>query len=396
MHRISALWLALKAASVPAVLMLCVAVLAAIGSSRCNPLRRRAVRAVATALGAGAEGSRGMLRRSPRDDHGGGGRLLVTVVSLSLAASQYSPRVLRHTVARRHRPNQAVLGAFVASLPTPDRAAHHSRPRRRRVRAIGRRARGVVMARRRLPPRLLRAPRGLLYPGLVDPERIADETAEAIAPLPDELGDSADVAADGGGAQQGGPEHGQDIAAPCTGYLVGVDGNRSGPRGRARPRRADHSAHGRLRDRGPAGPGGCRCRRTGCTRLHGTARMPQLGRQRTVHRTVLWPAADRRRHIEALSPARTIRAPRSPHRQLGGSVRLASRGIPSRTSSKGVLRVIARDPTSRPCSHCPSTPSRITRATIVEVYARLIDVLGHIGEATQQRRRRIARARSMS
>jgi uncharacterized membrane protein len=64
-------------------------------------------------FGSGAEGSRGMLSTIASSVITVAGVVFsITIVALSLTASQYSPRLLRNFMA--DRPTQAVLGAFVA------------------------------------------------------------------------------------------------------------------------------------------------------------------------------------------------------------------------------------------------------------------------------------------
>ena len=64
-------------------------------------------------FGAGAEGARGMLSAIATSMITVAGVVFsITIVSLSLAASQYSPRVLRNFMS--DRPTQVVLGAFVS------------------------------------------------------------------------------------------------------------------------------------------------------------------------------------------------------------------------------------------------------------------------------------------
>ena len=64
-------------------------------------------------FGAGAEGARAMLSAIATSMITVAGVVFsITIVALSLAASQYSPRVLRSFMA--DRPTQVVLGAFVA------------------------------------------------------------------------------------------------------------------------------------------------------------------------------------------------------------------------------------------------------------------------------------------
>lgn len=115
MQALRTLWLALKDSLwfVPA-LMVCSAVAAAVVLIELQTvpdtdLAQRWPRL----LGAGAEGARGMLSAIATSMITVAGVVFsITIVALSMAARQYSPRVLRNFVA--DRPTQVVLGAFVA------------------------------------------------------------------------------------------------------------------------------------------------------------------------------------------------------------------------------------------------------------------------------------------
>ncbi|MCK7494064.1 MAG: DUF2254 domain-containing protein [Comamonadaceae bacterium] len=120
-------------------------------------------------FGAGAEGARGMLSAIATSMITVAGVVFsVTIVALSLAASQYSPRVLRSFMS--DRPTQFVLGAFVAvfayclivlrTIRGADEGA---------FRAVdGGARRGLHGLRRHRAADLLRAPRRDGHPGQLD------------------------------------------------------------------------------------------------------------------------------------------------------------------------------------------------------------------------------------
>lgn len=115
MTKLRAGWIALQQSLwfVP-TLLVSIAVLAALGLVELQTLvdvdfSRRWPRL----LGAGAEGARGMLGAIATSMVTVAGVVFsITIVALSLATSQYSPRVLRNFMS--DRPTQFVLGAFVA------------------------------------------------------------------------------------------------------------------------------------------------------------------------------------------------------------------------------------------------------------------------------------------
>ncbi len=114
MHRLRSFWLALQGSLwfIPS-LMVCLGIVLALGLvevnfSLDNSLSERWPRI----FGAGAAGSRGMLTAIATSMITVAGVVFsITIVALSLAASQYSPRVLRNFMS--DRPTQVVLGTFV-------------------------------------------------------------------------------------------------------------------------------------------------------------------------------------------------------------------------------------------------------------------------------------------
>ena len=397
MHRISALWLALQGSLwfLPS-LMLCFAVLAAIGLVEVQPFfdiefSERWPRL----FGAGAEGSRGMLSAIATSMITVAGVVFsITVVSLSLAASQYSPRVLRNFMS--DRPTQAVLGAFVAifayclivlrTIRGPEEGGFVPS-----LAVLG----GVVMA--FVGVFLLvyfvhHVASSIQVSSIL--ERIADETTQAIGRLfPEELGRSADAEAEDRSVRRALPEHWHDIPAPGTGYLVGIDGDALLSRAEERslvvrivPRMGDFVIQSRpvLRVAGVAAPDA-----RGCEELLGCLR---LGRQRTVHQDApfgLQQIVDIA--LKALSPG--THDPSTAIGcidQLGGlMVRLAARDIPGPyRSSRGVLRVIAEGPDFASMLALSFDAITDHAADHVEVYARLVEVLGRIGDALPDGARR--------
>ena len=114
-HRLRALWLALQGSLwfVP-TLIVAAGVALALALIEAQLLIEFELGSMWPRLfGAGAEGSRGMLSAIATSMITVAGVVFsITIVALSLAASQYSPRVLRHFMA--DRTTQVVLGAFVA------------------------------------------------------------------------------------------------------------------------------------------------------------------------------------------------------------------------------------------------------------------------------------------
>lgn len=172
-------------------------------------------------FGAGAEGARGMLSAIATSMITVAGVIFsVTIVSLSLAASQYSPRVLRAFNA--DRPTQVVLGAFVSVFAYCLVVLRTIRSAEEggfvpTLAVLG----GVMMA--MVGVALLiyfvhHVATAIQVPKILD--RIAVETTRAIDRLyPSGLGTP-------GSPSQPPvlPRVSSVLAAPCTGYLVSVDG----------------------------------------------------------------------------------------------------------------------------------------------------------------------------
>ena len=176
-------------------------------------------------FGAGAEGARGMLSAIATSMVTVAGVVFsVTIVALSLAASQYSPRVLRNFMA--DRPTQVVLGAFVGVFTycvivlrtiRSDSAGGFVPS----IAVLG----GVVMA--LIGVGLLiyfidHVAKAIQVPSIVS--RITRDTAAAIDRLfPAEVGAEGRTAADSTAPPQL-PSDWRNVVAPATGYLVSVDG----------------------------------------------------------------------------------------------------------------------------------------------------------------------------
>jgi uncharacterized membrane protein len=177
-------------------------------------------------FGAGAEGSRAMLSAIATSMITVAGVVFsITIVALSLAASQYSPRVLRSFMA--DRPTQVVLGAFVAvfayclvvlrTIRSPDEGDFVPS-----LAVLG----GVAMAFAGVALLIYfihHVASAIQVSYIVT--RIADDSAAAIDRLfPTRLGEPGPAL--GQAAPPGAlPERWVSIAAPATGYVVGVNGD---------------------------------------------------------------------------------------------------------------------------------------------------------------------------
>lgn len=225
MHQLRSLWRALQGSLwfLPS-LMLCASVAAAVGlvelqSTVDVDLSQRWPRL----FGASAEGARGMLSAIATSMVTVAGVVFsITVVALSLAASQYSPRVLRNFMS--DRATQAVLGAFVSifayclvvlrTVRGPDEGAFVPS-----LAVLG----GMAMA--FVGVFLLiyfvhHVASTIQVSSIL--ERIAEETTSAIERLfPDTLGSPAGEAA----AAPSDAAAAAILFAPATGYLVSVDGD---------------------------------------------------------------------------------------------------------------------------------------------------------------------------
>ena len=177
-------------------------------------------------FGAGAEGSRAMLSAIATSMITVAGVVFsITIVALSLAASQYSPRVLRTFMA--DRPTQVVLGAFVAvfayclivlrTIRGPEEGGFVPS-----LAVLG----GVAMAFVGVALLIFfihHVASAIQVSYIV--ARIADDTGGAIDRLfPAPLGSPAPM--QGEAAPPGAlPERWATVDAPATGYVVGLNGD---------------------------------------------------------------------------------------------------------------------------------------------------------------------------
>jgi uncharacterized membrane protein len=225
-HRMRNLWHALQSSLwfLPS-LMLCASVATAVGLVELQAtvnvdLSERWPRL----FGSGAEGARGMLSAIATSMVTVAGVVFsITVVALSLAASQYSPRVLRNFMS--DRPTQAVLGAFVSifayclvvlrTVRGPDEGGFV--PSLAVLGGIGMAFIGVIL----LIYFVHHVASTIQVSSIL--ERIAEETKAAIQRLfPDALGDPAVASAR---IAQEKARATASIPARTTGYLVSVDGD---------------------------------------------------------------------------------------------------------------------------------------------------------------------------
>lgn len=225
-HRLRNGWRALRSSLwfLP-TLMLCASVAAAVGLVELQStveidLSQRWPRL----FGSGAEGARGMLSAIATSMVTVAGVVFsITVVALSLAASQYSPRVLRNFMS--DRPTQAVLGAFVSifaycivvlrTVRGPDEGAFV--PSLAVLGGIGMAFVGVIL----LIYFVHHVASTIQVSSIL--ERIAEETKSAVERLfPDTLGQPAAEPA-GEMLREAGVT--ANVLARSTGYLVSVDGD---------------------------------------------------------------------------------------------------------------------------------------------------------------------------
>ena len=389
MHRITSLWLALRSSLwfLPS-LILCFGVLAAIGLIELQPvLDVEYSKRWPRLFGAGAEGSRGMLSAIATSMITVAGVVFsITVVALSLAASQYSPRVLRNFMS--DRPTQAVLGAFVAifayclivlrTVRGPEEGGFVPS-----LAVLG----GVVMA--FVGVFLLvyfvhHVASSIQVSSIL--ERIATETREAIGRLfPEQLGSPAKGA--DRHEHRALSEAWSDIVSARTGYLVGVDSD--GLLARAE----EHSLVVQIVPR----VGEYVIENLPVLRVAGSAALDargreellaclSFGRQRTVHQDApfgLQQIVDIA--LKALSPG--IHDPSTAIScidQLGGlMVAMAARDIPGPfRSSKGQLRLVAEGPDFASMLALSFDAVTDHAADHAEVYASLLQTLDRIAAAT--------------
>lgn len=370
-------------------LMVCGAVLAAVGlieleSAADFELARHWPRL----FGAGAEGSRGMLSAVATSMITVAGVVFsITIVALSLAASQYSPRLLRNFMS--DRTTQAVLGAFVAifayclvvlrTIRGPEEGAAF-------VPALAVLGGGVLafVGVFLLVYFVHHVASSIQVSSILD--HIAEETRQAIDELfPEAVGSAAAGAAVPEEARSARQWHA--VAAPGTGYLVSMNGDallklaeQASLVVEVVPRVGDFVVTGRpvLQVAGQTAqdPGHARAL-LACL---------VLGRQRTVHQDApfgLQQIVDIA--LKALSPG--IHDPSTATScidQLGAlMVAAASRHMPgAQRSTRGVLRLIARGPDFASMLALSFDAITDHAADHVEVYASLLVTLGRIAEAT--------------
>jgi uncharacterized membrane protein len=399
MHQMLNLWRALQSSLwfVPS-LMLCTSVAAAVGlvelqSTIDIDLSRRWPRL----FGAGAEGARGMLSAIATSMATVAGVVFsITVVALSLAASQYSPRVLRNFMS--DRATQAVLGAFVSifayclivlrTVRGPDEGEFVPS-----IAVLG----GMAMA--FVGVFLLiyfvhHVASTIQISSIL--ERIAEETKSAIERLfPEALGVPAVEAA----AEWRELATGTAIAAPTTGYLVGVDGGALLACAEQRsivveliPSVGDFVIAGLPLVRvEPAGPDGATCDALRACFI--------IDRQRTVEQDVpfgLQQIVDIA--MKALSPG--INDPTTAVACIDHLSALlaamANRRIPEPCrATGGVLRVVARGPDFNSMLSLAFDAIAEHAADHVEVHERLVLAISRVVDATVDGSRRTALARQL-
>lgn len=230
MNRLRALWVRLRGSLwfVPS-LLLAASVSLALALIELQPLLPPDLAQTFPRLfGAGAEGARGMLTAIATSMATVAGVVFsVTIVALSLTASQYSPRVLRNFMS--DRPTQVVLGAFVAvfgyclvvlrTIRGQDEGAFVPS-----LAVLG----GVLMA--FVGVGLLiyfihHVASAIQVTYIV--ARIAGDTAASIDRLfPQQVGEDAAQHDEAAPLPQQLPAAWRDLPAPASGYLVGIDGER--------------------------------------------------------------------------------------------------------------------------------------------------------------------------
>lgn len=114
MHKFHLMWNGLRASLwfLPGLIVVCSVVLAVALVEIDGRVRPEFLAEYSRLFGAGAEGSRGMLGAIAGSMITVAGvTFSITIVALSLASSQYTPRILRNFMS--DRANQSVLGVFV-------------------------------------------------------------------------------------------------------------------------------------------------------------------------------------------------------------------------------------------------------------------------------------------
>ena len=403
MHQLRNLWRALQGSLwfLP-TLMLCASVAAAVGLVDLQSVVDADLSARWPRLfGAGAEGARGMLSAIATSMVTVAGVVFsITVVALSLAASQYSPRLLRNFMSDRG--TQAVLGAFVSifayclvvlrTVRGPDEGAFV--PSLAVLGGMALAFVGVFV----LIYFVHHVASVIQVSSIL--ERIAAETTASIERLfPDALGAPASAAA---ATTQLPREAGASawVAASSTGYLVSVDGDALLTCAERRsiaveivPAIGDFvvATLPLLR----VAPAAALDRAT----ADALRSCFVIDRQRTVQQDApfgLQQIVDIA--MKALSPG--INDPMTAVAcidHLGALlVALAGRDIPSPCrSNDGVLRVVARGPDFDSMLALSFDAISEHAADHVEIYERLVVAIGGIAEATDDPARRTALARQL-
>jgi len=400
-HRSRSWWRALQGSLwfLPC-LMLCASVAAAVGLVELQStveidLSNRWPRL----FGSGADGARGLLSAIATSMVTVAGVVFsITVVALSLAASQYSPRVLRNFMS--DRPTQAVLGAFVSifayclvvlrTVRGPDEGAFV--PSLAVLGGIAMAFVGVIL----LIYFVHHVASTIQVSSIL--ERIAGETKSAIERLfPDKLGQPADEP--GGEAMR---EAGAtaNVLARSTGYLVSVDGDALLACAERRcmlvellPQIGDFVVVDLPLFRvAPAGALDEAARQALCACV-------AIDRQRTVEQDApfgLQQIVDIA--MKALSPG--VNDPTTAiacidhlSALLAG---MADRRVPGpRRSTRGVVYVVARGPDFHCMLSLAFDAISEHAADHVEVYERLVVGIGRIADATDGPQRRAALARQL-
>jgi uncharacterized membrane protein len=351
-------------------------------------------------FGAGANGARAMLAAIATSMITVTGVVFsITVVALSLATSQYSPRLLRNFMS--DRPTQAVLGAFVSifayclivlrTIRSPDEGDFVPS-----IAVLG----GVVMA--FVGVGLLvyyvhHVASSIQVSSVLS--RISTETAAAIDRLfPASIGEPAPATTAAGAP---GAIEWAIVRAGETGYLVGVDGDELLARAQRRdlvvrivPQVGDYLVEGLPLLEVPSGAG---MHRDEAKKL---AACVTIAAQRTVHQDAPFgfqQIVDVA--LKALSPS--VHDPSTAITcidHLGALLfRLADRPTPApcRADKSGTPRVIAKGPDY--ASLVALSFDAITHhvGSHGVVYARLIDTIGYLADVTSSAERRVALARQI-
>ena len=350
-------------------------------------------------FGAGAEGARAMLAAIATSMITVAGVVFsITVVALSLAASQYSPRLLRNFMS--DRPTQAVLGAFVSifayclivlrTIRSPDEGDFVPS-----LAVLG----GVVMA--FVGVALLvyfvhHVASSIQVSSILT--RISADTAAAIDRLfPAPIGEpAAEPAAEPLPSTVGW----KAVAATDTGYLVGVDGDALLARAQERElvvrlvhRVGDFIIEGLplFEVSGAAGERGTAAALLACV---------TIAPQRTVHQDApfgIQQIVDIA--LKALSPS--IHDPTTALTcidHLGALlVRLADRPTPApcRADESGALRLVASGPDYAAMLALSLDTITHHAGSHGVVFARLIDTIAYLAAATRVPERRLALARQL-